>query len=187
MQDKQEESSAVLKKIKRNLPWIKDTVFLIVLAVLLLDIFKIVDFSSVITGREQKKIESKLFQLNSFTNQYIDFQTLSDNKALNAAYMVYDYEGVIKKINLKGGLRPDSGLPYKVSIVLSVGSGKDTVSTYYTKDDESLIKVFKKNSEGNVPINLSDLKEGDKIVISNNVSLRRDYPKPLNSATIIKM
>lgn len=187
MLDKSEESSPLFKKFKKNLPWIKDAVFFIVLVVLLLDIFKIVDFSSIITGKNQKEIESKLFQFNSFTNQYVDFQVLSDNKALNAAYMVYDYEGVIKKIDLKGGLKRDSGLPYKILIILYVGSGKNTVSTYYTKDDESLIKVFKKEGEKNASINLSDLKEGDKVTISNNVSLRRDYPRPLNSATIIKI
>lgn len=173
------------KSLKKITFILKDVVVLVIVVMVVLIFFKIIDVSFLFSA---KPTQPQIYALNPyFTNQTEDLSVLANNKALRLFYTTYEYEGIIKKINLNGGLIEHAKLPYKVLIVLSVGSRGDEVPTYYTKDEEPLIRVFRREGEKTVEIKLTSLKEGDRIVVSNNISNRRGYPTSLNKAIITKM
>jgi len=92
------------------------------------------------------------------------------------------YQGTLTEIDLKGGQLP-KGFPYKVSLVIT-GDNK-FVNTFYFK--EEVLKTTKVTALVNgkeQPINLSDLKTGDKISIQQAFGLiSTSEPK----TTIIKL
>lgn len=124
---------------------------------------------------------------NNLPDRSTLLQTLSYNKALHTAYSVIEYEGTIRVIDIRGGIIPKSNLQYGLFISLNINNVNSPVPYYVGKSRMQNVQIFQRKKGKQIPMNISDLKPGDRVIMSLNTSLIQRYPDFLNQLTITKI
>lgn len=166
--------------------------------IFVLDFLKVIDIKALVTPQENVQQVSTVNNTsaqnqprpgnatNSAQNN-LDLQNLrliAKNKALHFAQTISEFEGKIKTIELTGGEDTASKRKFEVRMELIIGS--ESATTVYLIPKEAVGKL-KVRDEDKATLDIDDIKLGDRVVITTNIGVFRQYPNNYNSILIEKI
>lgn len=117
--------------------------------------------------------------LIGLTDSALSPDTLSDllytrRGVLTASILNNKYQGEIVELITTGGIIPKNQSPYQVKIKIQGEQGAVNV-LYLGASDLALTKMYQINKDGKqLPINISDLQIGNKVIIEITLDLTKD-------------
>lgn len=113
-------------------------------------------------------------------------QRMIKANAFHYSNVITEYEGVLKTLDFHGGKIPNTEKDYKIIMIVNLGATQDAYPTYFPQEAMPRIKVFDKIGDNLIPIALSDLNVGNKLIINYSLSNTMPYPNNLNEAIITR-
>lgn len=172
--------------------------FLVVIVLVALNYANVINIGALLPGSQPQPVKN--IQTNQNVNKNAQqkkpasnsagfnmLQTLAKNKALHYSYTVTEYEATIKTIDTKEGIIPGTKMKYYTAMTLVAGSSTP-LPLYIPSEAMSKLTVNATSKDGKLStIKITDLKEGDKIVVKVNTGNLRQYPNAYNSITLTKL